>query len=438
MKNVSRRTVLLTASAFVAAPRIAQAADTVRFGVLHPNLTTVIHAIAKKIGTYEKHGLNVIETKFKSGQTVEGVEQLWRGRLDFYMGGAPEVPRLNSRLIEGGRPAPLAVVSGANPGHTSLVLSAKLQPKVIDLNTIVTNLHRLLQRIIGEHIEIRTAPEAASACVKADPGQIEQVIVNLGVNARDAMPRGGELRIATTNVAIGATAQPAVSLPAGTYVSLSVSDTGEGIPDDVLGHIFEPFYTTKAMGQGTGLGLATVHGIIKQSGGDIVVRTSSGRGTTFTIYLPATDAPLPLDESVVLADARTAAPGAVLLVEDDDAVREFAREVLKSRGWRVIEAPGPAEALAICTEGDDVFDVVVTDVVMPGLSGGELADRLEQLRPGVPVLFVSGYADVDVIGRGQLRAGRQLLSKPFTGAELAYRVQELFAAARPGPFRRRH
>ena len=132
MKNVNRRTVLLTASAFVAAPRIAQAADTVRFGELHPNLTTVIHAIAKKIGAYEKHGLNVIETKFKSGQTVEGVEQLWRGRLDFYMGGAPEVPRINSRLIEGGRPAPLAVVSGANPGHTSLVLSTKLQPKVID------------------------------------------------------------------------------------------------------------------------------------------------------------------------------------------------------------------------------------------------------------------------------------------------------------------
>jgi NitT/TauT family transport system substrate-binding protein len=132
MKNVSRRTVLLSASAFVAAPRIAQAADTVRFGVLHPNLTTVIHALAKKIGAYEKHGLNVTETKFKSGQTVEGVEQLWRGRLDFYMGGAPEVPRLNSRLIEGGRPAPLAVVSGANPGHTSLVLSTRLQPKVID------------------------------------------------------------------------------------------------------------------------------------------------------------------------------------------------------------------------------------------------------------------------------------------------------------------
>jgi ABC-type nitrate/sulfonate/bicarbonate transport system substrate-binding protein len=132
MREISRRTVLLSASAFVAAPHTARAAETVRFGVLHPNLTTVIHAIAKKTGAYEKHGLNVIETKFKSGQTVEGVEQLWRGRLDFYMGGAPEVPRLNSRLIESGRPSPLAVVSGANPGHTSLVLSTKLQPKVID------------------------------------------------------------------------------------------------------------------------------------------------------------------------------------------------------------------------------------------------------------------------------------------------------------------
>lgn len=132
MREISRRTILLSASALVAAPHIARGAETLRFGVLHPNLTTVIHSIAKKIGAYEKHGLNVIETKFKSGQTVEGVEQLWRGRLDFYMGGAPEVPRLNSRLIEGGRPAPLAVVSGANPGHTSLVLSTKLQPKVID------------------------------------------------------------------------------------------------------------------------------------------------------------------------------------------------------------------------------------------------------------------------------------------------------------------
>src|SRR5262245_65646447 len=132
MKKISRRTVLLSAPAFMAAPRVARAAETVRFGVLHPNLTTVIHAIAKKIGAYEKYGLNVIETKFKSGQTVEGVEQLWRGRLDFYMGGAPEVPRLNSRLIEGGKPAPLAVVSGANPGHTSLVLSTKLHPNVLD------------------------------------------------------------------------------------------------------------------------------------------------------------------------------------------------------------------------------------------------------------------------------------------------------------------
>jgi PAS domain S-box-containing protein len=313
-----------------------------------------------------------------------------------------------------------------------------LQPVVLDLNGAISDLGTMLARLLGEDVTVTYALAHDVRRVRVDLAQIQQVIVNLAVNARDAMPRGGELRIETSNVTIGAAPQPAVALPAGAYVSLAVSDTGEGIPADVLGHIFEPFYTTKAMGQGTGLGLATVHGIIKQSGGDIQVRTAPGRGTTFTIYLPATEAPLPLDERVVLADARTAVPGTVLLIEDDDAVREFAREVLRSRGWRVLEASGPVEALTLCTEGDETFDVVVTDVVMPGLSGGELADRLEQLRPGVPILFVSGYADVDVIGRGQLRAGRQLLSKPFTGAELAYRVQELFAATRPGPYRRRH
>jgi len=322
-----------------------------------------------------------------------------------------------------------------------------LQPVVLDLNGAISDLGTMLSRLLGEDVSVcySLAPDVRH--VKVDLAQIQQVIVNLAVNARDAMPRGGELRIETANVAVGAAAAVAAvaaagpapaALPAGDYVSLAVSDTGQGIADDVLGHIFEPFFTTKAMGQGTGLGLATVHGIIKQSGGDIAVKTQPGFGTTFTIYLPATDAPLPVDDSVVLADARTAVPGTVLLIEDDDAVREFASEVLKSRGWRVVEAPSPAEALTIASEGIESFDVVVTDVVMPGLSGGELADKLEQIRPGLPVLFVSGYADAEVIGRGQLRAGRQLLSKPFTGAELAYRVQELFAASRPGPYRRRH
>jgi CheY-like chemotaxis protein len=304
---------------------------------------------------------------------------------------------------------------------------------------VVSEVSHLLKRLLCETVDLVVKHGRSLGSVRADPGQLEQVIVNLAVNARDAMPRGGELRIETANIAIGPSAGPApAALPAGPYVSLAVSDTGQGIPADVLGHIFEPFFTTKAMGQGTGLGLATVHGIIKQSGGDIVVKTQPGLGTTFTIYLPATDAPLPVDDRVVLADARTAVPGTVLLIEDDDAVREFASEVLKSRGWRVVEAGSPADALGIASEGIESFDVVVTDVVMPGLSGGELADKLEQIRPGLPVLFVSGYADAEVIGRGQLRAGRQLLSKPFTGAELAYRVQELFAASRPGPYRRRH
>ncbi|HET7903728.1 MAG TPA: PAS domain S-box protein, partial [Candidatus Eisenbacteria bacterium] len=238
------------------------------------------------------------------------------------------------------------------------------QPRVVDPNAAVRDLEPMLRRLVGEDIVFELRLDPAVARVRIDPTQLEQVIVNLAVNARDAMPRGGELRIETANASFDPA--PLSALPDGSYVSLSVSDTGQGIPDDVIEHIFEPFYTTKAMGQGTGLGLATVHGIVKQSGGDIVVRTAPGRGTTFTIYLPATDAPLPLDDSVVLADARTAVPGTVLLIEDDDAVREFAREVLKARGWRVIEAPGPADALMIASETEETFDVVVTDVVMPG------------------------------------------------------------------------
>jgi len=404
-----------------------------------------IQAIGRDLTTRERY-----EDQLRQSQKMEAVGKLAAGiahdfnnLLTAILGFAD----IAERPLPADSPSRPPLAQIRRSGHQAAALTRQLlafarrqilQPVVLDLNAAITDLGTMLARLLGEDVTISYALAHDVRRVRVDLAQIQQVIVNLAVNARDAMPRGGELRIETSNVALGATPQPATTLPAGTYVALAVSDVGEGIPDEVLGHIFEPFYTTKAMGQGTGLGLATVHGIIKQSGGDILVRTAPGLGTTFTIYLPATDAPLPVDDSVVLADARTAVPGTVLLIEDDDAVREFAREVLRSRGWRVVEAAGPTEALALCTNDDEPFDVVVTDVVMPGLSGGELADRLEQLRPGIPVLFISGYADVDVIGRGQLRAGRQLLSKPFTGAELAYRVQELFAATRPGPYRRRH
>jgi PAS domain S-box-containing protein len=411
-------------------------------GAEGPNRT--IQAIARDLTARERY-----EEQLRQSQKMEAVGKLAAGiahdfnnLLTAILGFAD----IAERPLTPDSPARAAIAQIRRSGQQAAALTRQLlafarrqilQPVVLDLNGAITDLGTMLSRLLGEDVSIAYSLAVDARRVRVDLAQIQQVIVNLAVNARDAMPRGGELRIETTNVLLGMAANPAVALPPGPYVALSVSDTGQGIPDDVLKHIFEPFFTTKAMGQGTGLGLATVHGIIKQSGGDIVVRTAPGRGTTFTIYLPATDAPLPLDDSVVLADARTALPGTVLLIEDDDAVREFAREVLKSRGWRVVEANGPSTALEIAAQTDEPFDVVVTDVVMPGLSGGELADRIEELRPGVPVLFVSGYADTDVIGRGQLRAGRTLLAKPFTGAELTYRVQELFASTRPNPFRRR-
>ena len=231
-----------------------------------------------------------------------------------------------------------------------------LQPVVLDLNSAISDLGTMLSRLLGEDVTITCALAHDVRRVRVDLAQIQQVIVNLAVNARDAMPRGGDLRIETSNVTIGATAQPAVSLPAGAYVSLSVSDTGEGIPDDVLGHIFEPFYTTKAMGQGTGLGLATVHGIIKQSGGDIMVRTAPGRGTTFTIYLPATEAPLPLDEH------RGAGRRA------DGRARHRAAHRGRRRRPRV-RARGAAQPRLACRRG-----------TRPGRGAGDLHRRRRRLR----------------------------------------------------------
>jgi PAS domain S-box-containing protein len=303
-----------------------------------------------------------------------------------------------------------------------------LQPVVLDLNETIADLGTMLPRLLGEDVEVvhRLAPDLDR--VRVDVAQIQQVIINLAVNARDAMPRGGALTITTRNATLDGTSPP--TLPAGRYVALSVADTGLGISPEILQHIFEPFFTTKAMGQGTGLGLATVHGIVKQSGGDIVVDTQPGRGTAFIVYLPATTEPLSRDEEPLSTDASRNAAGTVLLVEDDEAVREFASETLRSAGWRVIEAAGPLDALARLPKMTERIDVVVTDVVMPGLSGGELADRLDEMRPGLPVLFISGYADQDVIERGQLRPRRELLSKPFTGTELVRRIRSLLDEGR--------
>jgi two-component system cell cycle sensor histidine kinase/response regulator CckA len=299
-----------------------------------------------------------------------------------------------------------------------------LHPIVLDLNHTVAELEVMLRRLIGEDVRLFTHLAPALDPVRADLAQIEQVIVNLVVNARDAMPGGGEITLSTGHLdATVSPPSPTVDLAPGRYVSLTVRDTGQGIPQDVLTHIFEPFYTTKSFGQGTGLGLSTVYGIVKQSGGEVFVETSPGVGTTFTVFLPVATG---VEAAAPQPPSASADSGGVvvLVVEDDPGVREFTEEVLRAAGWQVLSAAGPHEALAMVGAGAAV-DVLLTDVVMPGMSGGMLADRLVAMRPGLPVLFMSGYAEEDLMGRGGLAPGRQVLEKPFAPEDLRRRIQQL-------------
>jgi len=302
-----------------------------------------------------------------------------------------------------------------------------LQPRVFDVNDTVAEMERMLVRLIGEDIEliIRLAPE--SCWVRADPGQIEQVLMNLAVNARDAMPDGGVLLIETDNVVrTGHELDDGLDLPPGSYVSLSVRDTGVGMSAETLAHVFEPFFTTKGLGHGTGLGLATVYGIVKQSDGDVCVRSTPGRGTSVDIRLPRLDA----GETMVAqrSDGAAHTPNGnetVLLVEDDESLRPLMRRVLETHGYAVLEARHGKDAMRVATgHGGDV-DLVITDVVMPEMGGRELAERLASSRPSSKILFVSGYTDDVVIRQGILDSGRAFLQKPFTPQELLTKAREV-------------
>ena len=293
-----------------------------------------------------------------------------------------------------------------------------LQTRVLALDAVVADLEPMLQRLIGEDVELVTTIAPGVGRVQADPAQLEQVVLNLVVNARDAMPAGGRLTIGLADVEVDAafvTANP--SATAGPHVVLAVSDTGDGIPPEVQPRIFEPFFTTKEPGKGTGLGLAMVYGIVKQHEGTIVVDSETGRGTTFRVYLRRVDAPV----AVVAAPppARTAGgSGTILLVEDEDDVRDLAREILALEGFSVLEAATPGEALRACERHAGVIDLVVTDVVMPEMSGRELAVRLLERRPGTKVLYISGYSEDAIAQHGVLDAGTTLLAKPFTPDDL--------------------
>jgi len=300
-----------------------------------------------------------------------------------------------------------------------------MQPKLLDLDSIVANTQKMLGRLIGEDLELVIHATAGLGTVNADPGQIEQIILNLAVNARDAMPKGGRLTLETANVDLDedyAAAHPPVQ--PGRYVLLAVSDTGIGMDEETQQRIFEPFFTTKPEGEGTGLGLATVYGIVKQSGGHIWVYSEPGRGTRFKVYLPRVDE---LAEAAPAGAAPAEAPRGhetILLVEDTATLQEVIRETLEERGYTVLLASNGEEALALARKREGPIDLLLTDVVMPKLGGGDLARLLMALRPGLHVLYMSGYTNGAISQHGVLAEGVMLLEKPFTGDKLARAVRE--------------
>jgi CheY-like chemotaxis protein len=286
-------------------------------------------------------------------------------------------------------------------------------------------MEKMLPRIIGEDIALKTSLNADVGNVTADPHQLEQVILNLIVNARDAMPMGGKLTIETANVYLDKTfARAHVSVEPGHYVMLAVSDTGSGIDEETQKYIFEPFFTTKETGKGTGLGLSTVYGIVKQSGGNIWVYSEVDKGTTFKIYLPRMAA----SEEAQILETMAEAPGGwetILLVEDAEAVRTLVRQVLETSGYHVLEAANGSAALLLEQHYAEEVHLLLTDVVMPDMSGKDLADRLITVHPYMSVLYMSGYTDDAIIHHGVLSPGTNFMQKPFTPSALITKVREI-------------
>jgi len=300
------------------------------------------------------------------------------------------------------------------------------QTSVLDLNTIVRDLEKMLRRIIGEDIELVTLLADDPGKIEADRGQIEQILLNLAVNARDAMPSGGKLTIETTNIELDKTyARSHAAVKPGRYVMVSVSDTGVGMTPEVRERVFEPFFTTKEIGKGTGLGLSTVYGIVKQSGGNIWVYSEPGYGTTFKIYLPRLGELLKREREMKIVEEPLRGNETILVVEDEEKVLKMVTEILREQGYKVLEAPQGENALLIAGQHKDPIHLMVTDVVMPGMNGRELAGRLAPLHPEMKVLYMSGFTDDVIVHHGVLEGGINFIQKPFTVAGLARKVREV-------------
>ena len=300
-----------------------------------------------------------------------------------------------------------------------------LELKVVDVNAVVQDMERLLRPLIGENVEFdaQLSPEAAHT--RADAGQLEQILMNLVVNAKDAMPNGGKLTMQTQNIVVDENHRRGQTfIRPGQYVMLSVSDTGMGMDKETQSRIFEPFFTTKEKGKGTGLGLSTVYGIVKQSGGYVLVQSEEGRGTKFQIYLPRVEGTAekhaPQSTPAILGGSET-----VLLVEDEESVRQLVRDTLAAKGYRVVEAENGEAGLAAAAQHQGKIDLVITDVVMPGIGGRELIKQLAELRPETKVLYLSGYTEDAIISEGTIERDAAFLQKPFTLKSLSQKVREV-------------
>jgi CheY-like chemotaxis protein len=296
---------------------------------------------------------------------------------------------------------------------------------VLNLNRVVADLEKMLRRLIGEHIDLKIIAEPGLGKVKADPGQIGQIIMNLALNARDAMIAGGQLTLETANIEFADRHHCRFdTIPEGRYVKLMLRDNGSGMDEKTLSHIFEPFYTTKGPGQRTGLGLPVVYGIVRQNGGCIDVESQPGQGTTFIIYLPRSEAAEDLASELLPLKEKLEGSETILIVEDELALRTLLNRFFRLYGYKILEARDGNEALLICQKYKGPIHLMLTDVVMPRMNGRELADRLAPLHPEMQVLFMSGYTDSDLAPYGLLEASKTIIPKPFRPQDLVKKVRE--------------
>jgi len=387
---------------------------------------------------------NRLEVQLRQAQKMEAVGQLSGGIAhDFnnLLGvilGYSEVLETqldpNSKLYKNAEQIKKAGQRAASLTRQLLAFSRQqvLEPTVLALNTIVVDIEKMLRRLIGENIELKVVLDPELGRVRADQGQIEQIIVNLAVNARDAMPQGGTLTIETANIEVDDSyINQHRPMSAGSFILLSVTDTGVGMDRETQVHIFEPFFTTKERGKGTGLGLATVYGVVKQSGGFIWVQSEPGHGTTFEVLLPRVEEPV----ATVAQDRRSGGAWrgsrTVLLVEDEESLRKLILGMLRDNGYAVLEAANAMEAMEIARQARGKIDLLLTDVVMPGMNGSELADQLVSLYPGIKTLYMSGYTEFAVPLSDILQQERPLLQKPFTQQSLLRKIREVLENSRP-------